>query len=577
MNSILKFHKLHLLLLLPMAILGIIGFLSLPVSAIDPDDFNPGRIIDDLVFTNSDSMTITQIQDFLESKVPECDTNGDKTHNGVLRKNYSSTNKPPFTCLKDYYENPTTQENNYGGAPKPSGAKSAARIIWEAGQNHDINPQVLIVTLQKENSLVTDDWPWEGQFERAMGYGCPDTAPCDAEYFGFANQVNKAAWQFRRYLDNPSGYNYAVGSRYVQYHPSSSCGGKTISIQTAATAALYNYTPYQPNTTSLNNYPGTGNSCSSYGNRNFWFKFQEWFGSTLTPDYDASVVEADRVVYLKPSTAKEITVKFRNTGTGTWYGAVDRPSGESPVVLASSNPLYSISKFNAAFQRDDRPAVVFTNVYKSDGTLECGACQSRVLPGQIAEYTFTITAPTDIDGATTYDQYFSLVRQPNTFIYKNLKVEVKVPSAQTEYDIELQSGYRGARPGWELSSFIKLKNTGNTTWFNNSSAILGASNSLIATANPTGRLSIFSELYSSGNAPTVEFDRVDAADGSLAPDQDTVLPGESVVFRFTMKVPESLSPGIYEEPLSLRFKGLPKFIPDGKTANIKLKVLSPLN
>ena len=38
--------------------------------------FNPGRIIDDSVMTNSSSMTATQIQAFLSSKVPACDTNG---------------------------------------------------------------------------------------------------------------------------------------------------------------------------------------------------------------------------------------------------------------------------------------------------------------------------------------------------------------------------------------------------------------------------------------------------------------------------------------------------------------------
>ncbi len=39
-------------------------------------NWKPGRIIDDGVFTNSGSMTVANIQAFLNSKVPSCDTNG---------------------------------------------------------------------------------------------------------------------------------------------------------------------------------------------------------------------------------------------------------------------------------------------------------------------------------------------------------------------------------------------------------------------------------------------------------------------------------------------------------------------
>ena len=54
-------------------------------------------------------------------------------------------------------------------------------------------------------------------------------------------------------------------------------------IRNQATAALYIYTPYRPNQGALNNLYGTGDSCSSYGNRNFWRMFTDWFGSTKTP------------------------------------------------------------------------------------------------------------------------------------------------------------------------------------------------------------------------------------------------------------------------------------------------------
>jgi hypothetical protein len=50
-------------------------------------------------------------------------------------------------------------------------------------------------------------------------------------------------------------------------------------IENQATAGLYNYTPYTPNDAALNNMYGTGDACSSYGNRNFWRIYTDWFGN----------------------------------------------------------------------------------------------------------------------------------------------------------------------------------------------------------------------------------------------------------------------------------------------------------
>ena len=69
---------------------------------------------------------------------------------------------------------------------------------------------------------------------------------------------------------------------------STSCGTSSspaaaaapVTIENTATASLYNYTPYQPNAAALAAYPGTGDACSAYGNRNFFFLFHKYFGST---------------------------------------------------------------------------------------------------------------------------------------------------------------------------------------------------------------------------------------------------------------------------------------------------------
>lgn len=229
--------------------------------------FNAGRIIDDVVMTNNSSMNITQIQAFLNSKVPVCDTWGTQSYGGTTRAQYAASRgvSTPFTCLKDYTEN----------------GKSAAQIIYDVSQKYSINPQVMIVLLQKEQALVTDDWPWPIQYRSATGYGCPDTAPCDSQYYGLTNQLDWAAKMFRAILNNsPTWYTpYVLGNNYIQYSPDANCGGSNVYIQNRSTQALYNYTPYQPNQATLNAGWGTA-PCGAYGNRNFHLYFTEWFGIT---------------------------------------------------------------------------------------------------------------------------------------------------------------------------------------------------------------------------------------------------------------------------------------------------------
>jgi len=71
-----------------------------------------------------------------------------------------------------------------------------------------------------------------------------------------------------------------LGNNSIKWSPNDSCGSSTVYIQNLATAALYDYTPYRPNQASLSAGYGTGDSCSSYGNRNFYLYFTDWFGST---------------------------------------------------------------------------------------------------------------------------------------------------------------------------------------------------------------------------------------------------------------------------------------------------------
>jgi hypothetical protein len=240
-----------------LSLVGTVG----SASALSGSDFNPGDIISDANFHNFGSMTETQVQAFLNAKVMSCAAGA--------------------TCLKNYTQDTSTVSANaqcatYYGTP----AESAAEIISKVSTACKVNPQVLLVLLQKEQALVTSTAPSTGAYRSATGYGCPDTAACDSTYYGFFNQVYHAALQFDRYEVSTNFTYFPVGRpSNIAYSPSSSCGSQSVTIQNKATADLYYYTPYVPNAAALGNLSGTGNSCSSYGNRNFWVYYSTWFGS----------------------------------------------------------------------------------------------------------------------------------------------------------------------------------------------------------------------------------------------------------------------------------------------------------
>ncbi|WP_425956319.1 hypothetical protein [Xylanimonas sp. McL0601] len=233
-------------------------------TALSGSDFKAGNIIADAVFYESGTMTATQVQAFLDKQGSAC-VAGEQA------------------CLKDYtVTTPSTAaETNLCKAYAGATNEPASRIISKVSNACGINPRVLLVLLQKESSLVTKTKPTTVNYHSATGYGCPDGAPCDAQYYGLFNQLYRAARQYHVYRNNPTRYGYQAGrDNTILYNPNTTCGSSTVYIENQATAGLYIYTPYQPNAAALKNLYGTGDVCSAYGNRNFWRLFTDWFGST---------------------------------------------------------------------------------------------------------------------------------------------------------------------------------------------------------------------------------------------------------------------------------------------------------
>lgn len=309
--------------------LAVVATPAPPAQAATASDFDPGNIISDALFYDGKAMSGQEVQNFLNSKVAAC--------------------TPGFRCLRHYNETTPSKPaatNNLCNAYTGIAGESAASMIARVGQACGISQKAIIILLEKEQSLITMKNPSEARLRIATGYACPDTAACDTQYYGFFNQVYNAALQFKRYQYYTTYFNHVAGRvNKVLFNPNGSCGSSQVFIQNAATAGLYNYTPYQPNKAALANLYGTGDSCSSYGNRNFWRLYTDWFGST-TGQYNLIKADNSPDVYFT-------TANKRHLIPGADLLNAYKAMGDVATVTASKLASYTLGQPATRIIRDD--------------------------------------------------------------------------------------------------------------------------------------------------------------------------------------------------------------------------------
>ena len=274
--------------------------------------FNKNLLIDDFVFSRETAMSSSQIDNFLNTFNRSC-ISPNSGFSARIPSGYSPSGG--FT---------------YGSYV------SAGQVIATAAQVYGVNPQVLIVTLEKEQNLVTGRNSTSycspandnnHKYAAAVGYGCPDsgssysykgldlyrrngttqknagpTCVNSAQKAGFSQQVIRGAWLLKfgqqRSLGN---VNWAVveGSWDNSDDPLSgyagpmtegskkrcqSCStkyydgyitidGVSTHMGTGATAALYWYTPH------------------FHGNELFVSLFESWFGSVRSNPIKVSIID----------------------------------------------------------------------------------------------------------------------------------------------------------------------------------------------------------------------------------------------------------------------------------------------
>ena len=396
---------------------------NIEVDAVNLGAFDAGYIMSDYQMGNYNAMNEGEIWNFLKQKGNCNDT---RTYLADRYTSYSYHIKDGhFVCLAAE----TFGDGTAYGDAAPHG-ESAAHIIWQAAQDYRINPQVLIVLLQKEQGLITDSWPNNRQYRSATGYGCPDTAACDSQYYGFKNQVRKAAAMFRTVLDG-GWTNYPLGWNYVQYNPNSDCGGDWVNIRSLATSALYRYTPYQPNGAALSAGYDTGDSCSAYGNRNFYLYFEDWFGGITKNDIRrarelesgtykiVSAVNSDKALTINGTSSNnkvniQATSAARNTTRERWeirkyddyYVIINKATGK---VVDVENQQYTDHTNIWQYELNRTCAQRWIFGENSDGTVTIyNACNSEyVLDLERGEVNVQLYSKTNYDNA---NQKWSLVR-----------------------------------------------------------------------------------------------------------------------------------------------------------------------
>ncbi len=218
--------------------------------------------------------------------------------------------------------------------------RRAARIIYDAAHGSGdaagtlngivinsatgtISPRLLLVTLQKEQSLITltssdrdaNIDQYNNRLQRAMGYGCPDGGGCDDKYAGFTKQVEWAAWQLRYNYERAQGHGFSD----YQVNQTQSFSGNgviySVTMTNRATAALYRYTPHVFN-----------------GNYNVWKLFNTWFtaSSTAPPPAPPSVNDTSEVSVqtfkdkFKAEGAKDLSTNVFFDGKGIAGGTDSR-------------------------------------------------------------------------------------------------------------------------------------------------------------------------------------------------------------------------------------------------------------
>ncbi len=258
-------------------------------------DFNPNYLISDEQMQDYTSMTKSDIDLFLDQK-------------GSYLHTYKTTDKN-------------------------GEKKKAADIIYQAAHEYKINPKYLLVKLQKEQSLISDQNPSEKQLNWATGYGVCDACSMDdpkiQKWKGFGNQIDSAAGIIRWYYDHEDEQNWIKTANNTY-----TIDGQNVTPTNNATAFLYTYTPH------------------IQGNQNFWNLWQKWFQGGY-PDGTLFRSAQDPTIYLlqngKKRAFKSMTSLVTRYDPKRILTVPEAEINRYPLGTAINFPNFSLLKLDSKY------------------------------------------------------------------------------------------------------------------------------------------------------------------------------------------------------------------------------------
>lgn len=270
--------------------------------------YDGGNLIDNGSYLNSLSMSKEQIQSFLVSK-----------GGAIANKNFMLNCSSAGAQAEAIY--------NSIGAPC-NYQVPASHIIYYASQVYGLNPQVVITTMQKEQSLITAVNPTDRQYAQAMGYACPTSGSC-SDSSNFFWQIDNGTWVLRFHYERARGNNswwYSGGwtcgteknyykpnlypGQEVRFYDGNGVHYRTHYIMNAATSSLYCYTPHAYNNPQgLYGRAPFGTVGQYYsGSYNFVYYFELWFNPSSKI---ASGVQMTNIIQPDYTPARGQTVTYR--------------------------------------------------------------------------------------------------------------------------------------------------------------------------------------------------------------------------------------------------------------------------
>lgn len=530
--------------------------------------YDGGRLIDNYVFLDANSMSRSRIQSFLEAR-----------NSGLASLEYE------LMC----YGAGSTERQLYESAGAQCDTEiPASHIIYYASQVYGVNPRVILATLQKEQSLVTATNPTSWQLNQAMGYACPTSGNCEGTS-SFPYQIDSGTWALRWHYERANGNNswwrqsssWTCGTEKKYYKPNLYPGKnvrfydendvhyRTHYIENAATSAFYCYTPHAYNNPDglygRSPYGTTGMYYS--GSYNFVYWFEEWFGTTFASNFVSSAYDSCCNIEApeKTTTTYTAVIRFENDGQVTWYDdnaitAYNLQNKKDPVHLRTANDIGRFSMFGSNWNGNQNvPSRTFSKVYADDG-VTLTQTQNKVRPGEIAEWEIALTVPEDLAPGTYYEQFRpSLYRNEDEFVgdWATIKIEV-LPLFESES--YFRCCHVEALPGEIKSAEVWYENTGWKTWYGETLAnATGRSKVLLYTADPPGASNSLGMLWNSNmNTPARDFTAVYESDGvTLASNQGRVKRGQIAKYDISFYVPYTTEPGRYRNRLQPGRHGSP--------------------